>query len=126
MLGPSGPTGTVFSKSDRPPEMRTSSARHAPFVALIVATCCGGSLAPAAESSSKSPYTEVDHINVGLPHVAGVDLGPPQAALENFILSCDRLDYTAASHSLNLNSIPADRQTEVGAVLARQLKEVMD
>ena len=48
------------------------------------------------------------------------------AALENFILSADRLDYAAASHSLNLNAIPVARQPEAGAALARQLKEVME
>src|SRR4051812_14206794 len=100
--------------------------RLAPLLALLLAAWSGGPHASAGESSSESPYTEVDRVNVGLPPVEGVDLGTPQAALENFILSCDRREYATASHSLNLNAIPPGRQAEAGAVLARQLKEVMD
>ena len=101
-------------------------AHVALLVALVLAACPGGPLAEAKESDSQPPYTEVDRINAGLPDVGVIDLGTPQAALENFILSCDRRDYAAASHSMNLNAIPPGRQAEAGAILARHLKEVMD
>lgn len=106
----------------RPTAMPTRSAPLALLLMLtpVLASWPGGCLASAKESgssSSEAPYTEVDHLNVGLPPIDGVDLGTPQATLENFIQACDRLDDPTASYSLNLNAIPPGRQPQTGAIL---------
>jgi small-conductance mechanosensitive channel len=119
----------IAAAATGPPNMNVPCTRLAPLLIVLLLGWRGGdAVAAAAKEEPKGGplYAEVDELNVGLPAAPGVDLGTPQAALENFILSCDRRDYAAAAHSLNLNAIPAGRQAEEGEALARRLKEVMD
>ena len=50
----------------------------------------------------------------------------PQESLEGFVRACRAGRFTTAAHALNLNLFPAERQADLGPILAQQLYYVLD
>jgi small-conductance mechanosensitive channel len=72
-------------------------------------------------------FDQAGPLNPGLPTLRNPpDLETPQASLENFVVSCKHGLYLKAAWSLDLSSIPEDRQEELGPRYAQMLMTVME
>lgn len=66
-------------------------------------------------------------LNVGLgPVPKSMDLSRPRRAVKSFLDACHEGRYGQAAHFLWLNGVEPERQREVGPLLARQFKIVLD
>jgi MscS family membrane protein len=90
-----------------PPQPRR---RHACACAVIIALSLVAAHAPAQQGPTK----------------ALAPANTPRDMMRAFLEACRAGDYAAASYYLDLNSVPPSQRRRKGAVLARELKTVLD
>lgn len=84
------------------------------------------SRAQSGPDSADAVFEQSGPLNPGLPTLKDPpDLETPQASLENFVDSCQRGNYLKAAWSLDLGSVPRDRQEDLGPKYAEMLMAVM-
>jgi small-conductance mechanosensitive channel len=81
----------------------------------------------AVAQQSSVPVFERDALNSGLSTPPDrLDRDTPRAALESFVAAAEAERWDAAAHLLDLTEIDAERQPQLGPVLARQLHSVLE
>ncbi|MCL7942197.1 mechanosensitive ion channel family protein [Halomonas sp. ATCH28] len=93
------------------------------LLVLLAVSCLGHAQ---EEDGEESRWFSVDSLNAGLGQPPEeVNRQTPRDAVRSFLELTDQEDYAAAAHLLNLFDLTPDEQAARGAVLARQLAEVL-
>ncbi|PRY73696.1 mechanosensitive ion channel family protein [Halomonas ventosae] len=93
------------------------------LVVLLAVSCLG---VAQDEEEEETRWFGVDAVNAGLGQPPdAVDRKTPRDAVRSFLELTEQKDYAAAAHLLNLLDLAAEEQASRGAVLARQLAEVL-
>jgi MscS family membrane protein len=102
--------------------------RHTPILVALLALALLWPAATLAAPPTHLPDKEEPQINAGLdplPKEATLDRSTPRRSWSAFLDGCRQGRWELAAHLLNLGEIPSADQKTVGAVVARNLCEVL-
>lgn len=93
----------------------------------VIATTGAPALPDAGLGDFNDYWYVLEALNIGLsPKPDTFFLVSPQETLESYLRACRAGRFETAAHALNLNLFAADRQAELGPVLAQELYYVLD